>query len=227
MAQYTFDTIKDLELAGISLPSGFQRVEWLQSTGTQYIKIPCQLNAIDIIETKYKSAGGWTFGNCYNGDGSKGLMLNQQYTTAVSWFGNSKYQDTLPYNTTNSYAKIVTDEDAANVPSSLNAIGLFCNLYQNNISNRTSSTYYHFSTNLFSLVACRRTSDSVAGMYDVVNDVFYTNAGTGTFSIIGTTFGAGDGVSTFNLPDLRGEFIRGFDSALSPATDFTLLIASL
>lgn len=31
------------------------------------------------------------------------------------------------------------------------------------------------------------------------------------FSVIGTTFGTGDGLSTFNLPDLRGEFIRGHD----------------
>ena len=31
------------------------------------------------------------------------------------------------------------------------------------------------------------------------------------FAAIGTTFGAGDGRSTFNLPDLRGEFIRGVD----------------
>lgn len=31
------------------------------------------------------------------------------------------------------------------------------------------------------------------------------------FSVIGTTFGAGDGSTTFNLPDLRGEFIRGWD----------------
>ena len=30
------------------------------------------------------------------------------------------------------------------------------------------------------------------------------------FNAIGTTFGAGDG-STFGLPDLRGEFIRGWD----------------
>ncbi len=29
------------------------------------------------------------------------------------------------------------------------------------------------------------------------------------FSAIGTTFGAGDGSTTFNLPDLRDEFIRG------------------
>lgn len=30
------------------------------------------------------------------------------------------------------------------------------------------------------------------------------------FAVIGTSFGAGDG-STFNLPDMRGEFVRGWD----------------
>lgn len=33
----------------------------------------------------------------------------------------------------------------------------------------------------------------------------------GLFAAIGTTFGAGDGFNTFNLPDLRGEFLRGWD----------------
>ena len=31
------------------------------------------------------------------------------------------------------------------------------------------------------------------------------------FAVIGTQYGAGNGSSTFNLPDLRGEFVRGFD----------------
>ena len=31
------------------------------------------------------------------------------------------------------------------------------------------------------------------------------------FAAIGTTYGVGDGRNTFNLPDLRGEFIRGWD----------------
>ena len=31
------------------------------------------------------------------------------------------------------------------------------------------------------------------------------------FDAIGTTWGVGDGSSTFNLPDLRGEFLRGYD----------------
>lgn len=33
------------------------------------------------------------------------------------------------------------------------------------------------------------------------------------FAIIGTAFGAGDGTNTFNLPDLRGEFIRSLDDS--------------
>ncbi|MGI9159594.1 MAG: phage tail protein, partial [Saprospiraceae bacterium] len=31
------------------------------------------------------------------------------------------------------------------------------------------------------------------------------------FAKVGTTFGAGNGSTTFNLPDLRGEFVRGWD----------------
>lgn len=31
------------------------------------------------------------------------------------------------------------------------------------------------------------------------------------FSAIGTTYGAGDGSSTFNVPNLQGEFFRGLD----------------
>jgi phage-related tail fiber protein len=33
------------------------------------------------------------------------------------------------------------------------------------------------------------------------------------FAVIGTTFGAGDGSTTFQLPDLRGEFLRGWDDS--------------
>ena len=33
------------------------------------------------------------------------------------------------------------------------------------------------------------------------------------FNLIGITYGNGDGSSTFNLPDLRGKFIRGYDNA--------------
>jgi microcystin-dependent protein len=32
------------------------------------------------------------------------------------------------------------------------------------------------------------------------------------FAILGTSYGPGDGATTFNLPDLRGEFVRGSDN---------------
>lgn len=33
------------------------------------------------------------------------------------------------------------------------------------------------------------------------------------FAVIGTTYGVGDGSTTFAIPDLRGEFIRGWDNS--------------
>jgi len=42
---------------------------------------------------------------------------------------------------------------------------------------------------------------------DAVSRTTYANL----FATIGTTYGAGNGTTTFNIPDLRGEFIRGWD----------------
>lgn len=42
------------------------------------------------------------------------------------------------------------------------------------------------------------------------------------FAAIGTTFGTGDGSTTFNVPDLRGEFIRGWDDGRGVDTPRTL-----
>lgn len=39
------------------------------------------------------------------------------------------------------------------------------------------------------------------------------------FAVIGTTYGAGDGSSTFNLPDRRGEFVRGWDNGAARDPD--------
>lgn len=42
------------------------------------------------------------------------------------------------------------------------------------------------------------------------------------FGAIGTAWGAGDGATTFRLPDLRGEFIRGWDDGrgIDPGREF-------
>lgn len=46
------------------------------------------------------------------------------------------------------------------------------------------------------------------------------------FAAIGTTFGAGNGTSTFNLPDLRGEFLRGWDNGRGVDTGTVVLAAT-
>lgn len=44
------------------------------------------------------------------------------------------------------------------------------------------------------------------------NGAAVSRAAYGTlFAAIGTNYGVGDGATTFNLPDLRGEFLRGAD----------------
>lgn len=40
------------------------------------------------------------------------------------------------------------------------------------------------------------------------------------FSAIGTTYGAGNGSSTFNIPEMRGEFIRGWDGGRGVDSNF-------
>jgi phage-related tail fiber protein len=42
------------------------------------------------------------------------------------------------------------------------------------------------------------------------------------FAAIGTTYGAGDGFNTFNLPDLRGEFLRAWDDSRGVDANRTL-----
>jgi microcystin-dependent protein len=50
------------------------------------------------------------------------------------------------------------------------------------------------------------------GWLPAYGDVISRTTYSALFAAIGTTFGAGDGSTTFKLPDLRGEFIRGWDN---------------
>ncbi len=50
-------------------------------------------------------------------------------------------------------------------------------VYSFKISNNSTNKIIRY------MIPCVRNSDNVAGMYDVVNDIFYTNQGTGTFTV--------------------------------------------
>ena len=60
-------------------------------------------------------------------------------------------------------------------------------------------------------VFCRAAASVPAGYLECNGAAVSRSTYSGLFSVIGTTYGSGNGSSTFNLPDLRGEFVRGFD----------------
>lgn len=61
------------------------------------------------------------------------------------------------------------------------------------------------------MIAYFATSTPPSGFLKANGAAVSRTAYANLFSIINTYFGAGDGSTTFNLPDLRGEFIRSWD----------------
>ena len=213
MAQYTFDTLKDVELAGISLPSGYQRVEWLQATGTQYINTGLRIGAND-VEYNFKwreiSAEAGT-SLCGNKSPWSGVLYHPSAGVIYAAVGNSDGQGAraIPINswiTANFTAKngawsfrtngtTLSGSYSGTVISSNYNFFLFCNSGVQEFSKYSQIPFFDLKVGgvlLRSFVSCRRTSDSVAGMYDIANGVFYPNAGTGTFS-------TGGDVPTYNF----------------------------
>jgi microcystin-dependent protein len=47
------------------------------------------------------------------------------------------------------------------------------------------------------------------------------------FAVVGTTWGVGDGSTTFNVPDLRGQFLRGYDSRATSTSQDTTSISGV
>lgn len=62
-----------------------------------------------------------------------------------------------------------------------------------------------------SMVAYFARSTAPAGWLKANGAAVSRTAYARLFEVIGATYGAGDGLNTFNLPDLRGEFLRGWD----------------
>lgn len=60
-------------------------------------------------------------------------------------------------------------------------------------------------------VICHAASSPPTGFLECNGAAVSRTTYAALYAAIGTTWGAGDGSTTFNLPDLRGEFARGWD----------------
>ena len=61
-------------------------------------------------------------------------------------------------------------------------------------------------------VFCMAVATIPSGYRECNGDAVSRTTFAALFAVIGTQYGTGNGSTTFNLPDLRGEFVRGFDN---------------
>ena len=61
-------------------------------------------------------------------------------------------------------------------------------------------------------VFCMATATVPSGYLECDGSAVSRTTYSALFAVTSTTYGSGDGSTTFNLPDLRGEFVRGWDN---------------
>lgn len=76
---------------------------------------------------------------------------------------------------------------------------------------QTTTAATTFQTQFSGMVAHFGTATAPSGWLPCNGAAVSRTTYSTLFGRLGTTFGTGNGSTTFNLPDLRGEFIRGFD----------------
>lgn len=186
------------------LPDELQGCEYLKTDGNAYIK----LTGVDISQirtAKVKIIGDSAFGiNLTTPRLFRTLGVSGKY--AFNWFNNTNITSST------SIANICTitlDDDTDTITfngeTKISSVArtyfngtLMLFGFNNNGNYQTfgnTPTIYYFETNIFNLISCyvksgktfidnkgNVCSAGTCGMYDIVNQVFYTNDGTGTFS---------------------------------------------
>ena len=174
------------------LPSEYQAVEWIQSTGTQYFVVP----RVATLETELIIDGNFL------GNGRFGYQRQSRFYLGVvsgKWacgiFGMTYYHNLGDYDQNRHMFSISKNgfyiDDVLKTTTSETSIdpqNLF--YFASNFSGQpqylATAKVYNIKlkedgVDVVNLIPCYRIADDVIGMYDVVNDVFYTNQGTGTF----------------------------------------------
>ncbi len=194
------------------LPYGFQRVEYIETSGTQYIKTnikPAEVDEVEAVLTRTGTSGQQYFigtrtvgndtalgysiyftahgGNIYyplvwNGTGSD-IEIDTEFSTLTE-FKNGTDKFYLNGTLLNSHKY---DESRY-----LEGTNIFIGCTINNASSQSPqylcTAKFHrivFRKNgieVANFIPCYRTLDDEIGLYDVVQGVFYTNNGTGVFA---------------------------------------------
>ena len=185
----------------MSLPSGYKRLEYIKSSGTQYIdtgfkpnqntRVVMDVTPVDVILEKM-----WCAFGVRQNDSYFGLYKASTRNMNLTWFYGSNYSNYF----TVDYAKrhnLEVNKNAASVDGISKSytaqtfqftIPLFL-LCDNAAGSPTSAgaallyscQIYDNGTLIRDFIPCKNAS-GVVGMWDDVNSVFYQNAGSGTFT---------------------------------------------
>lgn len=187
------------------LPSGYTELSYIQSSGTQCINtnwLPTSNDASFEIVFEFTGFSGndidWILGN-YNGSSGQAVMLGTQNGTSTSlslWSRSNGYQTfgaaakvNTKYTITHKFSTGATTlNGTAHSLSAVNygttKLALFAGCVGDYFAKAKiySCKFWQGSTLVRNYIPAKRNSDSVLGLYDLVNSKFYTNAGTGTFT---------------------------------------------
>lgn len=187
------------------LPVEYQEVEYIQSSGTQYIDTGVSPTSDTGFTIEYQEGTG-TGTKTLIGSGTSAAVgyigISRNGTQIQAYWGkpNNVTSYTFTFDTKhklkfnlNSDRKVVMDGTeiytlATNPASTIttNTMTLFAFKYTSIVQYANALKLYNCqiysgSTLVRSFIPCYRKSDNVIGLYDTVGKTFYTNSGTGTF----------------------------------------------
>lgn len=200
----------DLEIVegDAPLPTGYTRLQFIQSSGTQYINTGYTMTS-DVVEygitvygrfgngaslfgSEYSSSNakysGVPYGSSAAGPnifiGSSGGILSSIFESAL-WNKYIVKTTSATNGTITLNGEITSFTYASGIQKNL-AIYVFANNKDNTAVQKASmkvKSFYIKDNNVLvrNLVAARRESDNAIGMFDTLNNTFYTNAGTDSF----------------------------------------------
>lgn len=203
----TGDDLVDYKVYGNSiqgrLPDEYQEVEYIESTGTQYIDTGFKPNQNTKVETYiYSNENNKNFNNPFGSrnNNAQQFFIGVETSSNYNWF--FRYGTKYHINTFGNkvgYNNVVINKNVYSINNdeyifttqtfqSNNNMYIFACNNNGQINDRGfNGKIYCFKIwdnekLIRDFIPCYRKSDNVIGMYDLVNNVFYTNEGTGTFT---------------------------------------------
>ena len=180
----------------MSLPIGYKRLEYIQSTGTQHIITNYSPKQNTRMEARFKSSanGQWISGAVEsNGQYGYGVYTNGTVFGTSSWMGSMNLYDGSWHDIVFENGSLYSDgvlklSGTSSDFQTLRPVYIFAVNFGGNVDGRVSPglalaslKYIENNVSAHDFIPCQK-PDGTIGLWDDVNSVFYGNAGTGTFT---------------------------------------------